>query len=328
MQTILVTGGAGYVGSHAAKTFSKSGYRVIVLDNLTRGHREFAKWGEFIEGDICDTSVLDRIFSENQIDIISHFAAFAYVGESSGEPQKYYENNVSKALTLLDRAVRNNVRVFQFSSSSAVYGEHEKYPLTEGHNCKPISPYGRTKYFFEEMLKDFSNAHQLRYSILRYFNAAGADPEGEIGEDHFPETHLIPIVLDCALKRRKEVEIFGDDYDTPDGTCIRDYIHVTDLARAHLLVLRKTFESDTDTLYNLGNGNGFSVKEVIETARNVTGKEIHVKAVKRRSGDPSRLVSSAKKLGKETGFEPLFTSLENIIETAWNWHKKRFGQTN
>ena len=323
MKTILITGGAGYIGSHTAKAFSKAGYRVITIDNLIYGHKDFVKWGEFVKGDIGDISLLESVFLKYNIDVISHFAAFAYVGESVENPQKYYENNLSKAMILLNYAVKNNVRLFQFSSSCTVYGEPKQIPITELHEEKPISPYGKSKYFFEQILKDYSNSYNIRYSILRYFNAAGADPDGEIGEDHTPETHLIPLILDVAAEKRANIEIFGTDYNTPDGTCIRDYIHVTDIANAHILAAQKSLESE-NTIYNLGNGNGFSVIEVIDKVKKITGKNICTIKGKRRDGDPEKLIASSAKIISDLGWKPKYASLDRIIETAWEWHKKRY----
>lgn len=323
MKTVLITGGAGYIGSHAAKAFSEKGYRVIVLDNLIYGHRDFVKWGDFAEGDIGDVSVLESLFSKYRIDVISHFAAFAYVGESVQNPRKYYDNNLAKALTLLTHAQKNDVTVFQFSSTCATYGHPGSIPITESHPQNPFTPYGKSKCFFEGILRDFAFSYPIRFSILRYFNAAGADPSGEIGEDHDPETHLIPLILDAAMGRKPGIEIFGTDYDTPDGTCIRDYIHVTDLAEAHVLAAEKTLNTES-TLYNLGNGDGFSVREVIETAKAVTGRDIRVAEGERRPGDPARLIGSSAKIKTELEWQPKYASLNKIIETAWAWHQKRF----
>ncbi len=323
MKTVLITGGAGYVGSSAAKAFSENGYRVIVLDNLIYGHKEFVQWGNFIEGDIGDTSLLESLFSNYKIDMVSHFAAFAYVGESVKNPQKYYDNNLVKALTLLNHALKNDVKVFQFSSTCATYGNPTHIPITESHGQKPFTPYGKSKFFFEEILRDAAFSYNIRFSILRYFNAAGADPGGKIGEDHTPETHLIPLVLDAASERRSHIEIFGTDYDTPDGTCIRDYIHVTDLAAAHVLAAEKTYDAES-TIFNLGNGNGFSVREVIESARSITGRNIRVIEGNRREGDPAKLIGSSDKIMAELGWQPKYASLNKIIETAWTWHQKRF----
>jgi len=327
MDTVLISGGAGYIGSHAAKAFAKNGFKVIVIDNLVSGHRDFVKWGDFVHGDTGDADQLEKIFSAHNIDIVSHFAAHAYVGESVGNPAKYYLNNVSKAHVLATFAARYKVKVFQFSSSCAVYGEPEKTPITEDHPKKPINPYGNTKFFFEEILNDFSYAYGINFSILRYFNAAGASPDGEIGEDHNPETHLIPLILDSAIQRRPGgVEIFGDQYPTPDGTCIRDYIHVSDLAEAHVLAAKKTLSTKTNTVYNLGNGDGFSVKEVIKRAQAVTGLEIPFRTGNPRAGDPAILIGSSGKIIRELGWKPEFASLDKILESAWKWHVKRFAR--
>lgn len=322
MKTVLITGGAGYIGSHAAKAYAEHGYEVIALDNLIYGHRDFVKWGEFIEGDIGDNTLLESLFSKYQIDMVSHFAAFAYVGESVQNPYKYYENNIVRALNLLNCAIKGNVKVFQFSSSCATYGHAVHLPITESHQQRPLNPYGKSKLFFEEILKDFSNSSKIRFSILRYFNASGADPDMEIGEDHTPETHLIPLTLSAASGRESAIEIYGTDYDTPDGTCIRDYIHVTDLANAHVLAAEKTINTG-NTIYNLGNGEGFSVKDVIEKVKEVTGKSFGVKQRRRRPGDPDKLIGSSEKITSELGWRPKYNSLDNIIKTAWLWHQKR-----
>ena len=324
MKTILLAGGAGYVGAHAAKFFSNNGYKVITLDNLIYGHEEFVKWGEFFQGDIGDAELLKLIFSKYRIDVVSHFAAFTYVGESVTNPEKYYENNVNKALVLLGEAAKHNIKIFQFSSTCAVYGVPDFLPLTEEHKKNPINPYGKTKMFFEEAIKDFASAYDFSYSILRYFNAAGADPDAEIGEDHNPETHLIPLILDAALGKRKNIHVFGIDYNTPDGSCLRDYIHVNDLAKAHLLAIEKGLNSQYNTIYNIGNGNGFSVLEVIEKVKKITGKNFEVLLGDRRPGDPESLIGSSEKIFKELGWKAQF-GLDEIIKTAWKWHKKRFG---
>ena len=323
-KTILITGGAGYIGSHAAKLYSKSGYKVIVLDNLSRGHKEFIQWGEFYLGDIGDKNILEKIFSNHKIDIVSHFAAFALVEESVKEPEKYHLNNVIKAKTLAEHCAKNGVKVFQFSSTCATYGEIKKIPITEDFPQKPINPYGETKLLFEKNLFTLKNQYNMNYSILRYFNAAGASPEGEIGEDHTPESHLIPLVLDVALGKRSHINVFGNNYETRDGTCIRDYIHVCDLASAHVLAAEKVYTSKTSSIYNLGNGEGHSVMEVIQTAQKVTGKKINFNITGKRAGDPPTLIGSSEKLIRELNWKAEFNSLEKIIETAWNWHKKRF----
>ena len=321
MKNILVVGGAGYIGSHMAKYLSKKGYMPVVLDNLVLGHRRAVKYGPFFEGSMNDSSLLEKIFSEYPISAVMHFAAFCYVGESVEEPARYYQNNVANTLTLLEVMVEKKIGNFIFSSSCASYGEPVEIPMTEDHPQKPISPYGRTKLMVEQILDDFKEAYRLESVCLRYFNAAGADPGGELGEDHNPETHLIPLILKTALGQRPRVDIFGDDYPTPDGTCIRDYIHIEDLAQAHLLALERLLAGLPGGQYNLGNAEGYSVKQVIEIARRVTGKEIPTRVVERRSGDPAVLISSSQKAIKDLGWRPQFPDLETIVETAWTWHK-------
>lgn len=318
---ILIVGGAGYIGSHVNKFLSERGYETLILDNLTRGHRDFVKWGEFIEGNLGDRRLLDRTFETHDVDAVMHFAAFTDVGESVLKPGRYYHNNVVNTINLLDSMVDHGVRDFIFSSTCAVYGNPMEIPISEEHPLNPISPYGRSKLMVEEILKDYRDAYGLNYVSLRYFNAAGADPEGEVGELHNPETHLIPIVLDVALGLRDAVRIFGTDYPTPDGTCVRDYIHVMDLADAHWRALRY-LEGGESGVFNLGNGNGFSVMEVIETCREVTGASINAVEDDRRPGDPPELVGSAGRARKVLGWRPEFTELEDIIETAWNWHSR------
>ncbi|MCG2828617.1 UDP-glucose 4-epimerase GalE [Methanothermobacter sp. K4] len=317
---ILIVGGAGYIGSHVNKFLSERGYETLILDNLTKGHRESVKWGEFIEGDLGDRIILERIFTRYDIEAVMHFAAFTDVGESVQKPGDYYRNNVTNTMNLLDSMLENGVSRFIFSSTCAVYGNPSSIPITEEHPLNPISPYGRSKLMVEEILRDYSDAYGLSYVSLRYFNAAGADPDGEIGELHEPETHLIPIVLDAAMGLRDSVRIFGTDYPTPDGTCIRDYIHVMDLADAHWRAL-EYLEGERSGVFNLGNGNGFSVREVIETCREVTGASIRVVEDERRPGDPPELVGSSKMAREILGWKPAFTELEEIIKTAWNWHR-------
>jgi UDP-glucose 4-epimerase len=318
---ILVVGGAGYIGSHMCKHLFKRGYQPIVLDNLVCGHRQAVQWGPFFEGSMSDSHLLREIFSNYPIAAVMHFAAFCYVGESVTEPAKYYENNVANTISLLEVMLEKRVSNFIFSSSCATYGEPIEVPIREDHPLKPISPYGRTKLMVEQILEDFREAYGLASVSLRYFNAAGADPDGELGEDHDPETHLIPLVLQTALGQRPRVDIFGDDYPTKDGTCIRDYIHVEDLAQAHLIGLERLLGGEAGGQYNLGNGQGHSVKQVIEMAGRVTGKPIPVSVGERRKGDPAVLVSSSEKAIHDLGWRPRFPGLEAIIETAWNWHK-------
>jgi len=321
MKNILVVGGAGYIGSYMCKYLAKNGYAPIVLDNLVYGHRQAVKWGPFVKGSMSDLKLLDQIFTEHSISAVMHFAAFCYVGESVEDPKKYYRNNVAATITLLEAMLKNNINNFIFSSSCATYGEPIEIPMTEEHPQSPINPYGRSKYMVEQILDDFTAAYGLEHVSLRYFNAAGADPDGELGEDHNPETHLIPLVLKTGLGQKETIHIFGDDYPTPDGTCVRDYIHIDDLAQAHLLALERLLNGLPGGKYNLGNGNGHSVNQVVETARNVTGKSIPAKIVARRPGDPAVLIGSSQKAMHELGWKPRFADLETIIETAWQWHK-------
>ena len=326
--TVLVTGGAGYIGSHCVLGLQEAGYSVIVLDNLVYGHRDFVEGLEnvsLIEGDISDRALLDSIFEKNSVSAVLHFAAYAYVGESVENPAKYYRNNVAGTLTLLEAMVAHDVKSLVFSSTCASYGYPQEIPIPENHPQAPINPYGMSKLMVEHMLEDFSSAYGLRSVRFRYFNAAGADPQGRVGEDHNPETHLIPLVLQAALGLRDSITIFGTDYDTPDGTCIRDYIHVTDLAQAHVLGLSYLLDGGETNIFNLGNGDGFSVREVIETAQQVTQKPIKIEEGLRRAGDPPQLIGSAGKARELLGWNPQYADLELIIEHAWKWHLKRHG---
>ncbi len=319
---VLVVGGAGYIGSHMCKYLYEHGYTPIVLDNLVYGHREAVRWGPFYQGSMQDRELLLYIFGRHDISAVMHFAAYCYVGESVSQPARYYRNNVSNSAVLLETMVENKIVPFIFSSSCATYGEPFKIPLTEEHPQVPVNPYGRTKLMMEQMLADFYSAYGLRYISLRYFNAAGADPEGMLGEDHRPETHLIPLVLETAMGKREAIHVFGDNYPTSDGTCVRDYIHVYDLAQAHLLALEKLLNGFSPASCNLGNGQGHSVKEVIETASKITGKSIPVRIGQRRPGDPAVLIGSSKKAMELLQWKPRFADLEDIIETAWKWHIK------
>jgi len=322
---VLVTGGLGYVGSHAVKPLVERGEKVISLDNLVYGHRQAACGSEIVIGDIGDRDLLRRVFSEHKIDSVMHFAAFAAVGESVEDPRKYYDNNISKSLAMLDVMLECGVKMMIFSSSAATFGEPEIVPIPEDHPKNPTNPYGRSKLMLEEILREYERAYGLRSISLRYFNASGADPSGAIGEDHTPEHHLIPLVLQVALGQREKVSVFGADWPTPDGTCIRDYIHVTDLAQAHLLALDALRQGKQTTAYNLGNGNGYSVMEVIRVAEGVAGKPIEFEAAPRRPGDPAVLVASSAKIKKELGWAPRYPELRTIIQTAWNWHSKHPG---
>ncbi|GAB4144823.1 MAG: UDP-glucose 4-epimerase GalE [Cyanobacteria bacterium J069] len=326
--TILVTGGAGYIGSHAVLSLQQAGYTVIVLDNLVYGHRELVEEvlkAELIVGEIGDRPFLDQLFASRAIDAVMHFAAYAYVGESVQDPAKYYRNNVVGTLTLLEAMQAAGVNKLVFSSTCATYGIPDVVPIPEDYPQNPINPYGATKLMIERVLKDFSAAYGLKSVIFRYFNAAGADPGGRLGEDHNPETHLIPLILQTALGLREAIQVFGTDYPTPDGTCIRDYIHVTDLAAAHVLGLEYLLKGGDSSIFNLGNGSGFSVNEVIEAARRITGRPILVKESDRRPGDPPALIGSADRARQILGWQPQYSSIDDIISHAWNWHLKRHG---
>jgi len=318
---ILVIGGAGYIGSHMVKELISHGREVVILDNLTTGHRESVPDGEFIKGDLGDENLLQRIFKIYPIHTVMHFAAFSLVGESVQFPLKYFENNVSKTITLLKVMLVHGIKRFIFSSSASVYGEPEEIPITENCSVRPTNPYGASKLMVEDILQECDKAHGLKYISLRYFNAAGADETGTIGENHNPESHLIPLVLKAAKGEKKNITVFGTDYPTKDGTCIRDYIHVTDLAQAHLLAMDALENGESSNIYNMGNSHGYSVKEVIETARQVTGLQIPVKEGPRRPGDPAILVAGSEKIKKELGWQPKFQDLETIVKTAWKWHR-------
>lgn len=319
---ILIVGGAGYIGAHVNKELNLQGYETVVFDNLSFGHRDFVKWGLFEGGDLGDIEEIRRLFKKYPIEAVMHFAAFTYVGESVENPQKYYLNNLRNTLNLLEVMLEEEVKNFVFSSTCATYGTPEEIPITEKHPQKPINPYGKGKLMVEQILADYSQAYDFNYVSLRYFNAAGADPDAEIGELHQPETHLIPLTLDAAAGRREDIRIFGTDYPTPDGTCIRDYIHVLDLADAHIKALKYLQKGEKSDVFNLGNGQGFSVREVIETTQNVTGREIKVKEVERRPGDPPILVGSSSKAQNILGWQPAYRDLDRIIQTAWKWHQK------
>jgi UDP-glucose-4-epimerase GalE len=317
---ILVTGGAGYIGSHAVRFFLARGHDVWVLDNLSAGHQASVPADRLLVASLADEARLDHILVEKRVDAVVHFAAFAYVGESVHEPAKYYQNNLVNSLRLLDAVRRHRVGRFVFSSTCATYGIPHKVPITEDEPQKPINPYGNTKLAVERALHDYAHAYQIAAVALRYFNAAGASPDGTIGEDHDPETHLIPLVLQTALGQRPHIEVFGRDYATADGTCVRDYIHIDDLAEAHLLALEHA-QPGKMLAYNLGTGQGYSVLEVIRASEKVSGKSISVKEGSRREGDPPVLVACPEKAQRELGWKARYTDLHDLLETAWNWHR-------
>jgi UDP-glucose-4-epimerase GalE len=317
---ILITGGAGYIGSHAVKLFLGRGHDVWVYDNLLMGHRQAVPTERLIVGDLKEVQRLDHVMVERRIEAVVHFAAFSFVGESVHEPAKYYQNNLVNTLNLMECARQNRVGRFVFSSTAATFGVPERMPITEATPQAPINPYGASKLAVERALGDYARAYGWGYAALRYFNAAGAAADGTIGEDHDPETHLIPLVIYAATGKRPHIEVFGSDYATPDGTCVRDYIHVEDLAEAHLLALEK-LAPGAELRYNLGIGRGYSVREVIATVEQVTGKPVTVKEGPRRPGDPPVLVASSDRIQKELGWRPRHTELRTIVETAWNWHR-------
>ena len=324
MESVLVTGGAGYIGSHTVKLLLQRGYYPVTYDNLIYGHRQAVLGGHFVQGSLHETVRLTEILRTHSISAIIHFAAFAYVGESVRDPLKYYHNNVAGTLSLLQAANAAGVRQLIFSSTCATYGIPQQPYLTEEHPQNPVNPYGESKLFVERMLQACASAYGLRWIGLRYFNAAGADPEGELGENHHPETHLIPLVLAVANGRLSDIAIFGTDYDTPDGTCIRDYIHVTDLAEAHLLALQALDHNDkANTAYNLGTGTGYSVRQVIDVASRLTGRAIASTVAPRRTGDPPRLIAAADKARQVLGWIPRYSDLETIVATAWRWECQR-----
>ncbi len=320
---ILVVGGAGYIGSHMVRRLMKSNYQVIILDNLSTGNKKLIQGNQWVQGSLGETGLMDQLFREHTFEAVMHFAAFSQVGESMSKPLKYYRNNLSETMVLLDAMIHHDVKRFIFSSTAAVYGEPVEVPIPEEHPLTPTNPYGNTKLAVERMLADCDSAYGLKYAALRYFNAAGADPAGEIGEMHDPETHLIPIVLKAASGEIDHIRIYGTDYPTQDGTCIRDYVHVNDLAEAHLLALNALIEGGKSDVYNLGSSNGFSVKEVIQIAEKVTGNKIPVVEASRRAGDPAVLIAGSEKIKRNLGWKPQYKDLESIVQTAWQWHSKQ-----
>lgn len=318
---ILVVGGAGYIGSHMVQELISEGFDPLVFDNLSTGHSWSVPEGRLLQGDLSDRERLREVFATHSFDAVMHFASFIQVGESVQEPLKYYQNNVANTLNLLEAMREAEVKRFVFSSTAAVYGTPDSVPISEASPLRPENPYGHSKLMIEQVLADCEKAWGLRSARLRYFNAAGAHPDEAIGEAHNPESHLIPIILQVALGQREFITVNGDDYPTPDGTCIRDYIHVCDLASAHTLALRALLDGSDSMVYNLGNGTGYSIQEVIEVCREVTGHPIPVKIGTRRAGDPATLVASSEKITKELGWKPRYADLRTIVETAWSWHK-------
>jgi len=325
-KAILVTGGAGYIGSHTTKALSQAGYLPITFDNLVYGHSWAVRWGPLIEADLADPTALQRVFRDYKVEGVIHFAAYAYVGESMAHPEKYFRNNVANTLNLLEAMQAAGVRNIVFSSTCATYGMPREVPIPEDHRQHPINPYGESKLFIERVLHWHHLAHGLRYAALRYFNAAGADPDGEIGEDHDPETHLIPLAIETALGKRNYLDIFGTDYPTPDGTAVRDYIHVTDLATAHVRALEKLLAGDAGFSVNLGTGQGYSVREVVETVRKIGGAEVITRESPRRPGDPPILVAAPTRAGQLLGWHPRYSDLSTIVKTAWDWHTRQSGR--
>jgi UDP-glucose-4-epimerase GalE len=321
-KSVLITGGAGYIGAHACKALAEAGYTPVTYDNFVYGHPKAVRWGPLEKGDIGDREQLEMVMKKYNPSAVMHFAAYAYVGESVINPAKYYRNNVAGTLSLLESMKSCSIDKIIFSSTCATYGMPDQIPIDENHPQNPINPYGRSKLMIEWILQDFAAAYDLKFVSLRYFNAAGADPDAQIGENHDPETHLIPLVLDVALGSRNRLEIYGTNYDTPDGTCIRDYIHVSDLADAHLLALEYLNAGGQSEVFNLGNGNGFSVREVIATAMKVTGCDIPYLESEKRPGDPAVLIGSTEKIRDILGWRAVHNSLEAIVRTAWRWHKK------
>ena len=315
-------GGAGYIGAHTNKALCRAGRGTVVFDNLSCGHRSFVRWGGFFRGDLRDSGALDRCFRRHGISAVVHFAAFTAVGESVTDPEKYYLNNVANTFNLLGAMRRAGVKRLVFSSSAAVYGEPVKVPITEDHRLRPVNPYGRTKFMMEQAIADYAAAYGLKYVALRYFNAAGADPDGEIGERHDPETHLIPLAIGAALGKRAPLNVFGDDYPTPDGTCLRDYVHVSDLAQGHLLALKYLERGGNSAAFNLGNGKGFSVLEILRTIEKVSGRKVPYRIAPRRVGDPPSLVASSRLTRRLLGWSPRRAAIETIVRDAWQWHSK------
>jgi UDP-arabinose 4-epimerase len=323
--TILVTGGAGYIGSHACKALAQAGFTPVVYDNLVYGHPEAVKWGPLIKGDILDRAALDAAFAEHRPAAVMHFAAYAYVGESVTDPAKYYTNNVGGSLSLLEAMRAAGCKAMVFSSTCATYGEPKSMPIREDHVQLPVNPYGRTKLLIEQAMGDYGRAYGLRSAALRYFNACGADPDGEVGERHDPETHLIPRALMAAAGQIPALDLFGEDYDTSDGTCVRDYVHVTDLARAHVLAIGRLLDGGESLRLNLGTGRGTSVREIIRAVERVSGRAVPVKVSPRRAGDPPMLYADPAEAERVLGFRTRFNDIHEIMDTAWRFHMNGWG---
>jgi len=319
---ILIVGGAGYIGSHVNKLLSKNGYETVVFDNLEKGHKEAVKWGKLEVGDLSRIEEIEKVFAKYPIDLVFNFAAFIEMGESVADPEKYYYNNLVNTLNLLSVMRKHNVDKIIFSSTAGVFGIPERVPISEDDRREPINAYSQSKFMIENVFKDYATAYGLKYVVFRYFNACGADSEAEIGENHQPESHLIPILLQAANGERDFFQLNGTDYPTPDGTCVRDYVHVEDLAHAHLLGVKHLYGGGENKFYNLGSGNGYSNKEIIEAVKKVTGKNFEIKIGPRRPGDAPKLQASSDKIKKELGWEPKYTKIEDIIQTAWKWHQK------
>lgn len=322
MSKVLVVGGAGYIGSHMVWYLGQLGVEVVTFDDLSSGHRDAVLHGEFVQGNMADRVALHALFGRHDFDAVMHFASFIQVGESVQDPAKYYRNNVTNTLTLLDAMRDHGVKRFIFSSTAAVFGEPQRTPIDEAHPQQPINPYGRSKWMIEQVLADYDRAYGLKSVCLRYFNAAGAHPQALLGERHEPETHLIPLVLQAASGRRSHISVFGQDYDTPDGTCVRDYVHVLDLAEAHALALNHLVAGGESEVFNLGNGDGYSVSQVIDTVSRVTGRPVQVQYQPRREGDPARLVADAAKIQKKLGWTPRYPALDDIVAHAWAWEQR------
>ena len=319
---LLVVGGAGFIGSHMVKLLLSSQHNVLVFDNLSSGHRSSVVGGDFVEGDLADPVILDDLFKAHRFDAVFHFASSIEVGESLSNPAKYYRNNFSNTQNLMDAMVKHQVKRFVFSSTAAIFGEPAYTPIDEDHECRPINAYGRSKLMVEQAVKDYDRAYEFKSICLRYFNAAGADPMGEIGERHEPETHLIPVLMQVASGRRSQIKVFGRDYDTPDGTCIRDYVHVQDLCHAHLQALNYVVEAGKSDAFNLGNGHGCSVQEVLRTVQEITARSVKAEDAPRRAGDPARLVANSSKATRILGWKPQYGELDTIVAHAWAWEKK------